>query len=69
MLPDLVAGLRHFGKLVGDEDTVELLASMSPATIDRRRPTNEPSITARAWLHQAGIAAQTPDPGAHLGTL
>jgi hypothetical protein len=36
MLGELVAVLRHFGELVIDEDTAELLASMSAATIDRR---------------------------------
>jgi Integrase core domain len=35
MLAELVAVLRHFGELVIDEDTAELLASMSAATIDR----------------------------------
>jgi hypothetical protein len=36
MLNELVAVLRHFGELVIDDDTAELLASMSAATIDRR---------------------------------
>jgi hypothetical protein len=36
MLSELVAVLRHFGELSIDEDTAELLASMSAATIDRR---------------------------------
>jgi hypothetical protein len=36
MLGELVAVLRHFGELTIDEDTAELLASMSAATIDRR---------------------------------
>jgi hypothetical protein len=36
MLGELVAVLRHFGELSLDEDTAELLASMSAATIDRR---------------------------------
>jgi hypothetical protein len=36
MLSELVAVLRHFGELDIDEDTAELLASMSAATIDRR---------------------------------
>ena len=36
MLNELVAVLRHFGELVIDEDTAELLVSMSAATIDRR---------------------------------
>ena len=36
MLGELVAVLRHFGELVIDEDTAELLVSMSAATIDRR---------------------------------
>lgn len=36
MLGELVAVLRHFGELTIDQDTAELLASMSAATIDRR---------------------------------
>ena len=36
MLNELVAVLRHFRELVIDEDTAELLVSMSAATIDRR---------------------------------
>ena len=36
MLGELVAVLRHFRELVLDDDTVELLVSMSAATIDRR---------------------------------
>jgi hypothetical protein len=36
MLDELVAVLRLFGELVIDEDTAELLVSMSAATIDRR---------------------------------
>ncbi|MUL91714.1 DDE-type integrase/transposase/recombinase [Mycolicibacterium sp. CBMA 331] len=36
MLGELVTVLRHFGELSIDEDTAELLASMSAATIDRR---------------------------------
>jgi hypothetical protein len=36
MLDELVAVLRQFGELVIDEDTAELLVSMSAATIDRR---------------------------------
>ena len=36
MLGELLAVLRHFGELVIDEDTAELLVSMSAATIDRR---------------------------------
>jgi Integrase core domain len=36
MLGELVAVLRHFGELAIDEDTAELLVSMSAATIDRR---------------------------------
>jgi len=36
MLDELVAVLRHFGELVIDDDTAELLVSMSAATIDRR---------------------------------
>jgi hypothetical protein len=36
MLTELVAVLRLFGELVIDEDTAELLVSMSGATIDRR---------------------------------
>jgi hypothetical protein len=36
MLNELVAVLRHFGELVIDDDTAELLVSMSAATIDRR---------------------------------
>lgn len=36
MLTELVAVLRHFGELTIDEPTVELLVSMSAATIDRR---------------------------------
>ena len=36
MLSELVAVLRHFGELCIDEDTAELLGSMSAATIDRR---------------------------------
>src|SRR5712672_2686794 len=35
MLNELVAVLRHFGELVIDDDTAELLVSMSAATIDR----------------------------------
>ncbi|MGO9355345.1 MAG: integrase catalytic domain-containing protein [Mycobacterium sp.] len=36
MLTELVAVLRQFGELVIDDDTAELLVSMSAATIDRR---------------------------------
>lgn len=36
MLNELVAVLRHFRELVIDDDTAELLVSMSAATIDRR---------------------------------
>jgi hypothetical protein len=36
MLNELVAVLRRFGELVIDDDTAELLVSMSAATIDRR---------------------------------
>jgi hypothetical protein len=36
MLGELVGVLRHFGELAIDEDTAELLVSMSAATIDRR---------------------------------
>src|SRR3954465_9281071 len=36
MLNELVAVLRHFGELVIDDRTAELLVSMSAATIDRR---------------------------------
>lgn len=36
MLGELVAVLRHFRELTIDEDTTELLVSMSAATIDRR---------------------------------
>jgi hypothetical protein len=36
MLGELVTVLRRFGELVIDEDTAELLVSMSAATIDRR---------------------------------
>ncbi|OBK84485.1 integrase catalytic domain-containing protein [Mycolicibacter sinensis] len=36
MLGELVGVLRHFRELTIDEDTVELLVSMSAATIDRR---------------------------------
>ena len=36
MLNELVAVLRHVGELVIDDDTAELLVSMSAATIDRR---------------------------------
>jgi hypothetical protein len=36
MLGELVAVLRHFGELAVDENTTELLVSMSAATIDRR---------------------------------
>lgn len=36
MLGELVGVLRHFGELVIDEGTAELLVSMSAATIDRR---------------------------------
>ena len=36
MLNEIVAVLRHFGELVIDDDTAELLVSMSAATIDRR---------------------------------
>jgi hypothetical protein len=36
MLGELVAVLRHFGELAIDQDTAELLVSMSAATIDRR---------------------------------
>ena len=36
MSDELVAVLRHFGELVIDDDTAELLVSMSAATIDRR---------------------------------
>jgi hypothetical protein len=36
MLGELVGVLRHFGELAIDEETAELLVSMSAATIDRR---------------------------------
>ena len=36
MLGELTAVLRHFGELTVNEDTAELLVSMSAATIDRR---------------------------------
>ena len=36
MLGELIGVLRHFGELTLDEDTAELLRSMSAATIDRR---------------------------------
>jgi len=36
MLNELVAVLRHYRELAIDEDTAELLVSMSAATIDRR---------------------------------
>src|SRR5246127_1843529 len=36
MLGELVAVFRHFGELAIDQDTAELLVSMSAATIDRR---------------------------------
>ncbi|WP_454790022.1 integrase catalytic domain-containing protein [Mycolicibacterium lutetiense] len=36
MLGELAAVLRHFGELAIEEDTAELLVSMSAATIDRR---------------------------------
>ncbi|MGP4059037.1 DDE-type integrase/transposase/recombinase [Mycobacterium sp. 4D054] len=36
MLGELLAVLRHFGELEIDQDTAELLVSMSAATIDRR---------------------------------
>ena len=32
-------------------------------------PVNERNISSRGVQHQAGIAAQKPDPGAHLGRL
>ena len=70
MLGELVAVLRHFGELVIDEDTAELLVSMSAATIDRRLADE------RAKYHLKGRASTKPGSllksqirGAHLGRL
>jgi integrase-like protein len=54
MLGELVAVLRHFGELTIDEDTAELLASMSAATIDRRLAGE------RAKHHLRGRVGTTP---------
>jgi hypothetical protein len=54
MLGELVAVLRHFGELVIDEDTAELLVSMSAATIDRRLADE------RAKYHLKGRASTKP---------
>ena len=69
MLGELVGVLRHFGELAIDEDTAELLVSMSAATIDRRLADEKPAKyhLRGLCLHQAGIAAQVSDSGAHLG--
>jgi len=71
ILPALVAILRRFGELVIDDDTAALLVGMSAATIDRRlageRKKHE--LAQGPQPHQAGIAAQIPDPDPHLGGL
>ena len=70
MLGELVAVLRHFGELAIDEDTAALLVSMSAATIDRRLAGERAKYRLRGRVaHQAGIAAQKSDPGAHLGRM
>ena len=66
MLPELVAILRRFGELDVDDDTATLLAGMSAATIDRRTAQARAEGT---LAHQAGLAAEEPDPGADLGGL
>src|SRR4029077_3369036 len=70
MLGELVAVLRHFGELVIDEDTAELLVSMSAATIDRRLASERAKYRLKGRVcTKPGIAAQKSDPGAHLGRL
>ena len=69
MLGELVAVLRHFGELAIDEDTAALLVSMSAATVDRRLAGERAKYRLRGGGHQAGITAQKPDPGAHLGRV
>ena len=54
VLGELVAVLRHFGELVIDEDTAELLVSMSAATIDRRLASE------RAKYHRKGRVCTKP---------
>jgi hypothetical protein len=54
MLGELVAVLRLFGELVIDEDTAELLVSMSAATIDRRLASE------RAKYHLKGRCTTKP---------
>ncbi|BBX96383.1 hypothetical protein MLAC_16770 [Mycobacterium lacus] len=80
MLGELVAVLRHFGELVIDEDTAELLVSMSAATIDRRlagerakhrkgrvgtKPGSLSKVRSRCAPGQNGT---TPDPGSSRST-
>ncbi len=70
MLDELVVVLRHFGELGIDEATAALLVSMSAATIDRRLAPERRKHQLKGRVHhQAGIAAQESDPGAHLGGL
>ena len=69
MLAELVSILRHFGELDIDDDTATLLAGMSAATIDRRLAGERRRHQLTALAHQAGVAAQKPDPDPHLGRL
>lgn len=70
MLTELVAVLRYFGELIIDDATAELLVSMSAATIDRRLADQRAKYSLRGRNgDKAGIAAQKPDPGAHLGRM
>ena len=70
VLAELVAILRRFAELDIDDDTAALLAGMSAATIDRRLAGERKKHAAQGSLaHQAGVAAQEPDPDADLGGL
>ncbi len=65
-LPKLLAALRRHGELTISDQVAELLVAMSAATIDRGLP--RPGRQAQGHLpHQAGVAAEVPDPDAHLG--
>ena len=60
---------RRFGELDIDQDTAALLAGMSAATIDRRLAPERRTHELKDAATPSRLAAQKPDPGAHLGGL
>ena len=69
MLATVVPLLRRDGEIVLNDAEAALLVSMSPASIDRHLAPERAACATGTLPHEAGHAAQVPDPHTDLGRV